>query len=744
MTKQDISSSPAENSDGRELNKFIDVYVIISWCIFAFFCVYTLFHTFNNTTRGIYSQTDGEWAAWNAKFIAYFAGFLSFSPFNFFSGMGSIYLPNLPWLNPGDWPLMLPVSPRIAYAASYIVYGAELTLSIVVLARMLGYSLAIGTFAAQLYIFLLFSPFNPSDWAFFQAAPVNAQIISILNFVLVLLIVCGRFTDWRMNFLCGLGISALAFVGITTAMATFVFSAIPYCFAGLVIIFASACTRREIAWKAGVALAAVLAFILVGFPELYVGTGLVSARVARQALDLISPDRWQGAFQNINICSRPMGLWCRNNPIIGLHVAGALGAIWSIIVGTRLQRSLAIWFLCFAILLWLYGYAYLGGMLGSLHVVSVHILVFACYAIYAIYAASLLGILSAIVDRIPKLRAELTVASTAFIVFAIPLIQAQQWTKLLRLPLEHPSDIDRGPILGLLKNEAAVRLGGIFKGYTATYISDGEGTLRRLAPILNNPPRLNVLDYSVYTNSRLHLRIKTGNMHIYTDLWNFGIPTLEEYGQWISRQLFLFVQTLLAPPEAQPFPSSVHIYKLDISVLRFLGVRFLITDTPLSDPSVILRASIEQPDLLLDLYEIKDANIATYSPTHPILVRSASDFFRRVREDPGQLRRNVFVFEPIQGTFVSARDGIVTLIRGGIHLRAESDGRALLLLPIQYSHCFRVSGTENVKLHRANLIQTLVEFDRIVDVDIKMEFGLFGNSKCRIRDGKELDRILMP
>jgi len=744
MMKQDTNSSPVKCSNGHGLDKFFDVYVIISWCVFAFFCVYTLFHTFNNTTRGIYSQTDGEWAAWNAKFIAEFSGFLSFSPFNFFSGMGSIYLPNLPWLNPGDWPLMLSVSSRIAYAASYIVYGAELALSIVVLARMLGYSLAIGTFAAQLYIFLLFSPFNPSDWAFFQAAPVNAQIISILNFMLVLLIVCGRSTDWRKNVLCGLGVSALAFAGITTAMVTFVFSAISYCFAGLVIMFASACTRREIAWKTGAAIAAVLAFVLFGFPELYLGTGMMSARVSRGVPDLFNPDRWQNAFQNLNMCSNPLGLWCRNNPIVGLHIAGVLGAIWSIIVGTRLQRALAIWFLCFVVLLQLYAYAYFGGMLGPLHVVSVHILVFACYVFYSIYAASLWEVFLAIVGRVPKLRAELAAASIALIVFVIPLIQAQRWTKLLRLPLEHPSDVDRGLILGLLKNEAAIKLGGIFKGYTATYISDGEGTLRRLAPILKNPPRLNVLDYSVYTNSRLHLRIKTGNMHIYTDLWNFGIPTLEEYGQWISRQLFLFVQTLLAPPEAQPFPSSVHIYKLDISVLKFLGVRFLITDTPLSDPSVILRASIEQPDLLLDLYEIKDANIATYSPTHPILVRSASDFFRRVREDPGQLRRNVFVFEPIQGTFVSARDGIVTLIRGGIHLRAESDGRALLLLPIQYSHCFRVSGTENVKLHRANLIQTLVEFDRIVDVDIKMEFGLFGNSKCRIRDGKELDRILMP
>ncbi len=109
-----------------------------------------------------------------------------------------------------------------------------------------------------------------------------------------------------------------------------------------------------------------------------------------------------------------------------------------------------------------------------------------------------------------------------------------------------------------------------------------------------------------------------GNSFQMMDLWNSGIPTLEEYSQSVSKQMYYFNRDLLAQPQDQidPLPASILLYRFHPVLLRALGVRFVIADGTLADPS-IKRVLTEtgKAGATVNLYEIEGANLGQFSPT---------------------------------------------------------------------------------------------------------------------------------
>src|SRR5262249_49273383 len=92
----------------------------------------------------LYTPVDGEWAKWNVEATLEFGKVLDLSPYSMLAGMGSTYFPNLPWLNPGALALGLPLGDEARSVVSYAVYGAELAVSIILLARILGFFVVDG------------------------------------------------------------------------------------------------------------------------------------------------------------------------------------------------------------------------------------------------------------------------------------------------------------------------------------------------------------------------------------------------------------------------------------------------------------------------------------------------------------------------------------------------------------------------------------------------------------------------
>src|SRR5262245_25871430 len=235
---------------------------LLSWGVLAALMIVGM----NRLPLTLYTPMDGEWAKWNVEAILHFGKVFDLSPYSMLAGMGSMYFPNLPWLNPGALALALPLEDNAKNIVSYAVYAAELAISIILLARALGFSWLIATAAAQLHLYLLFPPFSDVfriyDW--YSLAPYYAHLISVLNAAAALLLACGRARDWRGNVALCVGILILFISGLLSAPFTFIFAIPAYAAILAVVILARRPPRAEWAWKAAALLACLIFFFATG------------------------------------------------------------------------------------------------------------------------------------------------------------------------------------------------------------------------------------------------------------------------------------------------------------------------------------------------------------------------------------------------------------------------------------------------------------------------------------------------
>jgi hypothetical protein len=137
------------------------------------------------------------------------------------------------------------------------------------------------------------------------------------------------------------------------------------------------------------------------------------------------------------------------------------------------------------------------------------------------------------------------------------------------------------------------------------------------------------------------------------------------------------------------------------------------------------------------LFELSGANLGTYSPTRFVKVATAGEIADRIRENKDRLDDIAVVSADVPPTSAKARGVVMTVERDGVRIRADSDGPAHILLPVQFSHCLHVVNGAAARLTRANLLQTLVSFEGALDARLEFRFGLFADNKCRLRDGQD-------
>jgi hypothetical protein len=70
---------------------------LLSWGVLAGLMIVGM----DRVPSALYRPVDGDWAKWNVEAILHFGRLFDLSPYSMLAGMGSMYFPNLPWLNPG-------------------------------------------------------------------------------------------------------------------------------------------------------------------------------------------------------------------------------------------------------------------------------------------------------------------------------------------------------------------------------------------------------------------------------------------------------------------------------------------------------------------------------------------------------------------------------------------------------------------------------------------------------------------
>ena len=722
---------------------------------------------------GMYGNTDGMWAAWTVEAILKWGYPFDFSPYNILSGMGSMFTPNLPWLNPGAMSLGLPFDKGARYVVSYTIYFLELLVSIVVLLRVIGLSPLRSIVAAQLYAFVLFPP--TSQWflslSWYSLAPVYAHLVAIANFALCLFVRTGNYR-FGGNIACAIGVLALALCAIVSAPVSFLTYVPIYALMALAVMMGQSPPRQAVIWKTGLVIALAMVLWGLGFPEYLAATGDLSARTENLALVLKvhaladKADILRETWAQYDICNQPQELLCRKYPVFWFHVLAVAGAAITLLRRASGLRSLAAWFLLYYALVHAWDFASYAQLFGKLHVITVPYLVWASYPFFALFATLLIfapfdllrqRFAVAGSGRIPGTSRQFLLPAAALLSLAIPLGAYWLWENEIR-PLQPPNRAKirnsvlgtspaREPVVGAvtryLIDHASITPGGPFRGYTVTYFGSPAGHIRKH---LNHPQQ--GMGWEIHVASREYLDAHYGNRFQEMDLWDFNIPTMEEYGQWVTKQANAFATQLFSSPGDTPNGIMLHVYKLELDLLRAAGVRFIIADLELADPRVSLRAEQRAPTAgPIYLYEIADPNLATFSPIDVVKAATFKAAMEILQQDSRGLNRRAVVFDDIDGRFVAASQSKMSAERDGLRVVAASSGHSMLVLPVQYSRCLKImpeppkDGLSSARLMRANGIQTVLIFDRDVDIRIRFEFGFFGTARCRRQDAEDLRAI---
>ena len=109
-----------------------------------------------------------------------------------------------------------------------------------------------------------------------------------------------------------------------------------------------------------------------------------------------------------------------------------------------------------------------------------------------------------------------------------------------------------------------------------------------------------------------------------------------------------------------------------------------------------------------------------------------------LRQQPDLENQVVLSFE--RGELVRASNSRLVAIRDGYHLTASAPGRALLVLPFQFSHCWEIEGSRDrvvPRIFRANIVQTGILFKDTVDARLRFRFEPWSAS-CRLDDVRDL------
>jgi hypothetical protein len=769
---------------------------LLSWGVLAGLMVAGM----HRLPLAIYTPIDGEWAKWNAEAMFRFANVFDLSPHSMLAGMGSMYFPNLPWLNPGALALALPIEDSAKKIVTYAVYAAELAASIVLLARVIGFSWLTATVGAQLYLYVLFPPFSEvfqtytGSW--FSLAPYYAHLIAVLNAAMGALLMCGRSGDWRHNLVLAACVVALFISGLLSAPFTFVFAMPAYLVIGVALIVTRRPSGVEWSWKTAVLGLGLIFVFASGLFDYYLGTIATAGRTPTGPVDwgklwdtLLSTATWVHIVRDYPPCTHSRQLLCMNDRGSWLLIAAIAGAAVAIVTRRGDIRAAAWALIVYLGLAHVYGAVY--GWLGPVSVMSSDFPMLSSWSFICIFAAAFffepfrliqvyasanakarggrrlatllaglcLVLLAVIVVELlahpygeRRYRAiQLVTGFTAFggVLLAIELIRTY-WNRqiafrplviLLIIPIlalvhlslgirQNVPTANNTLVRDYLREKASIALGKPFRGYTATIWVDKDGRFS------TGPDDVGLMDSRRYVYSRGYFRTHYGQTFTETDLWQYDIPTFEEYGEWTSVQAHAFAARLLRPAGLSVHSNYLRAFTIDSAILSALGVRYVLTDADALDKPAILRGSVSAPDVTtVRLFELINPNLGTYSPTRFVKAVTADAIAQRIEENKNRLDQVAIVTDDLPSTTAQARSVVMTIERDGVRIQATSDGPTHILLPLQFSHCLVVVNGAAARLTRANLFQTLMSFDRTVDARIEFRFGLFTDNSCRLRDG---------
>jgi hypothetical protein len=652
----------------------------------------------------------------------------------------SIYLGLQPIMGPGSffYPINETVIPGYALqlllhgkddpVTSFTIFSVELLVGIYALGRALGFDRLSSAAAGWVIAFITmpYSRANSLGYPVGHLVPNIPEMMGIVALVLALFHYIGKVkvgTSIVLSMTC-----VIIVAWLIVAMPAVVTMGVPALVAyglGLLVFVKS---RREFIWKLGTAVGGLAILVAFGFVEyLWSLYAYTAASVFSSELTNYQRDLMYGSVL----------FSARSYSFVGpaLYILGILGALLATIVDRSPRRRFAIVQLIIAALFLIAAVVFhqITPNYGGIKIIYFEFAVWPVYALYAVDALRRFVQFLSSIDQegLIALRSwSLPVGSAvssrvrAPILFGIvATIIAFVMSPGVDPGFSHPRVT---PIVAAMQPTVTAVPGARFGGRVATF----SGVRGRDSVAWSD---LDLIDQDVALS----------NDHRLIGFWLYNIPTLQQNSQFITPAEYLLSSRLLARPADRQGRNDITLTKPDIGLLRLWGVRFLVVDSPPPGTTVVTSMRWDGGKRSVDLVELPNPNLGNYSPTETVVVGNTTDALIRMRQEPDYTRQ-VLLSSPLEKPLVRATDIAMIYEKGGYHIHARADGSALVLVPMEYSHCAVVTnyGGSPPRVIRGDLNFLGLLFEDRLDAKIGLAAGPFGHADCRaadLRDARQLD-----
>lgn len=692
---------------------------------------------------GLFSITDGNYSRWNYEYAYTWGHWFDLTIFNPFSGLGTTFWTNTPWLNPGALVLQLPLPALARITISYLIHLSLLLWSLYCLGRAAGASRLAIVFAALVFVVMFFPPFTMRWNTIVHAsiAPFRLVTMAAANFIICSLIIAAHGAQ-RHALVTAIAVGVMAlFWGVYASATYFIFDLIVV--GGFAVVLLGGAPHR-IRLLASAALIAA-AFVATGMAGYIDALASVSIRARPQFAELVNGFKAlilddavrKSFFANLSTCQNQMEQYlpCLSQPSFPFFALSLAAAVCGTRSRNAVFRAISIYSVLLVFGLWFLGVAGSIHLFGAFHEFSVQHIAFAAsvFTVLPLMIAADWLLAEARAFAWPLFIPPAIAAASITLFVVIPDIYVKHYPSLFRAVItgRYKGDAET-PIIRYLREQIGLRPGAEFRGSVATYLGQSE-TMSRLTSERDRYQRI--------AESPLYLWLATQNPHQNTGLWQFGIPSFDEYAHMITKALVLFTAELLSE---RPFDYRIiRAYEIRPDILRMIGVRYVLSDAPLDTPGLTEVERLQTGgywDGKLFLYRLENVNLATWSPTEVTVLADGNALLKAMKSDQQSLQKRVFLSSPPPVSNLTAmKRGSLSFDINEFRFRGEADGWSLALLPLQFSHCWKPVDPAGVShLVRANYFMTGLIFKGTVDARYKFEFGPL-NSQCRKLDASMMN-----
>jgi hypothetical protein len=622
------------------------------------------------------------------------------------------------------WPIGWLSDLQAAKIGTYLIIALIVFLSAYALGRLLSQSRAVALTAGWILGFVT-TPFAPLPFFYpiLNVAPGFALVIVAPVAVFWLILGAGR--SGALSDIVSLsGLIALTFYILAASPSAALLIA-PGAAGYVVLAFVLARRRSELLRKLIVLAAALLAMIALRWP--WYMLGLFSDTAPYVFSTDFTTVYSSSSYASILFHGRVFG-WAGPT----LAVLAAAGALASVTFAAGELRAAA-----WALLIWLLAFvgATLALFLTSNWIWPPPIYVEAAiWPLYGVFAAvAVHRVAKFVVTPFPRTKTWKEYRPAFNLALLIPMGLIATFVAVDRPATEigYPFPPMETPIVDILRRSISLHPRGDFNGRIATIVP--------VKPDAGDAWGQQSLVTTIWAQS-------AGNDEMSLGLWYYHVPTLFEYNQLASPEFHALIKRALQrPPVAHQRNVTVFTYP-DARVLKLLGVRYMLMPQPI-DPIGEVRATEERAGQRWDLIELREPNLATYSPTAIETRRDLASMIDFVVDENTDLTKRAVVSEEVAGALTPLRSSALSMADGDLHIVAESVGRSLVVVPVEFSNCLSIrqaqpGAARGGTLLRVDGMLSGIVFEHKLDAVLSFRIGPLSNPLCRWRDYQEIKAVL--